>query len=122
MVWVRLVIQTWSHPRYGWITLPLAVGNLLTLTMVVSAFSPLSYLEQSAGDTLVALALARRVNDRECVLRDISIQGQQVPDLDVRTRATGPPGANGVLGLDFLRQFTDIHFHVPTLVLTLSDQ
>ena len=29
-------------------------------------------------------------------------------------------GADGVLGLDFLSQFTDIHCHVPSRILTLD--
>ncbi len=55
------------------------------------------------------------------VLRSWSIQGQPIPDIIVRvsTRVT-QVGADGVLGLDFLGRFTDIHFHVPTRVLTLT--
>jgi len=52
----------------------------------------------------------------------VTVPDQQVPDLPVRvSRRVTQVGAGGVLGLDFLAQFDDIHFHVPTLQLTLVD-
>ncbi len=55
------------------------------------------------------------------LLQGLRIQGQDTGDLEVRvSRRVTQVGADGVLGLDFLAQFTYIHFHVPTMRLTLT--
>lgn len=117
----ELSVRTWSHPRYGWIIIPLEVGGLFTLAMVLSTSSPLSYIRRSASETLAAVGLARDTGENRCVLRDVSIHGQTIPDLPVRIRQGVFPTTDGILGLDLLRQFSDIHFNVPTLRLTLTD-
>jgi len=44
-----------------------------------------------------------------------------VPDVSMRVRRSlALAGIDGILGLDFLNQFTDIHFHVPSFRLTLT--
>ena len=49
------------------------------------------------------------------VIRNLAIEGQPVADLMVRiSRRVTHVGADGVLGLDFLARFTDVHCHVPT--------
>lgn len=73
-------------------------------------------------NTLVNLGFADDLGANTCRLRNLRIQGQPIPDLRVRRRRAIPEvTAQGILGLDFLNQFTDIHFHVPSLRLTLTD-
>ena len=60
---------------------------------------------------------------RTHTLRDLRIQGQVIADLRVRiSRRVTNVGADGVLGLDFLARFKEIHFDVLTLRLTLIAQ
>jgi hypothetical protein len=50
------------------------------------------------------------------------IGGQAVVDVQSRvSRRVTSLGLDGLLGLDFLGRFTDVHFNVPTMLLTLSD-
>jgi hypothetical protein len=56
------------------------------------------------------------------VLQSLQIQGQPIRDLEVRiSRRVGQVGADGVLGLDFLAQFEEVSFHVPSMRLTLTN-
>jgi len=116
-----ITVQTWSHPRYGWIIIPLEIGGDLVIDMVLSTYPPISYVSERSRDTLVGLGFAERMGDQQCLLRNVRIEGQRVADFEVRVRRTVVQTADGILGLDFLNQFTDVHFHVPTLRLTLTD-
>ena len=60
-------------------------------------------------------------DERTYVLGRLSVQGQPLPPLSVRVSGVlRQTGVDGVLGLDFLGQYEDIHFHVPTFRLTLN--
>jgi hypothetical protein len=89
--------------------------------MVFDTGAPVSGISEEVRDGLLAAGLLELRGGRFYVLRDLEIQGQPVPDLlvGVSPRVT-EVGAQGVLGLNFMGQFTDVHFHVPTLRLTLS--
>ena len=117
----ELSIQTWPHPLYDWIMIPLEVGGDIVVDVVLSTYSPLSYVSERSRNTLVGLGFGESVGDEQCHLYNVSIQGQRIPDLSVRVRRNVVPTADGILGLDFLNQFTDIHFHVPTMRLTLTE-
>lgn len=54
------------------------------------------------------------------VMRELDVQGQRFPDLyvTVRSRVT-EVGADGIIGLDVLSQFREIHFERETMTLSL---
>lgn len=118
----RLAVQTALHSTKWWLIIPLEIGGLLTIDMVLDTGSPLSSISERVRDLLVPTGYLDPISQTLYVLRSLNIQGQAIPDLRVRTsRRTTRVGADGVLGLDFLAQFTDVHFHVPSLRLTLTD-
>jgi hypothetical protein len=89
--------------------------------MVLDTGVFLSGISESTREDLSRSGLLETVDARRFRLRGLTIQGQSIPDLTVRLspRAT-EVGAVGVLGLDFLGQFRDVHVHVPTMRLTLT--
>ena len=118
---VDLVVQTELHPRHWWIIVPLRSADGHELSMVLDTGVFLSGISESTRADLVRRGLVEVVDARRYRLRGMTVQGQPFPDLTVRVspRAT-EVGAAGVLGRDFLGQYTDIHFHVPTMQLTLT--
>lgn len=89
--------------------------------MVFDTGSFLSGISASTRDDLTRRGLIEALDARRFRLRGLSIQEQAIPDLIVRVspRATDV-GAPGVLGLDFLGQYTDVHFNVPTMTMRLT--
>jgi hypothetical protein len=117
----ELFIQARIHPRNQWILVPLMVKGVRDLNMVLDTGAPFSSISDGTRDLLSAAGLLDHVQHNWYALRELSVQGQPIPDLLVHvSRRVSQAGAEGLMGLDFLRQFTDIHFHVPTLRLTLS--
>ena len=82
--------------------------------MVLDTGSPLSSVSEPTHRRLAGAGSVRHIVGRRFALTRPLLDGQPVDDLEVRisTRVTRV-GADGVLGLDFLGRFTDIHFHVP---------
>jgi hypothetical protein len=116
-----LVIQTALHPRGWWVMVPVEVAGLVTVELVLDTGSLLSGISEPTREMLASRGLLSPAGERRFLLRNLSIQGQALPDVIVRvSRRVTQTGARGVLGLDFLGQFTDIHFHVPSMRLTLS--
>jgi hypothetical protein len=117
----EIAITTAIHPRRFWITIPLRIGESGLLEMVLDTAAPLSGISVQVRDDLRERGLLEPPRSARYVLRNLIVQGQPFPDVPVRVspRLT-EVGADGVLGLDFLSQFTDIHFHVPTRLLTLT--
>ncbi len=116
----EVVIQTTVHRRNRWIIVPLVVGRRALVRMVLDTGAPFSGISESVRDDLLELGLLEAAGARAYVLRELEIQGQSIPDRPVLlSRRVTQVGAEGALGLDFLRQFTYVQFHVPTLRLTL---
>jgi hypothetical protein len=116
-----LVVQTILHPRGWWVMVPIEVAGAVTLELVLDTGSLLSGISEPTREMLAARGLLSQAGERRFLLRDLTIQGQPAPDLVVRvSRRVTQAGARGVLGLDFLGKFRDIHFHVPSMRLTLS--
>jgi hypothetical protein len=102
------------------VLIPLDVGGQ-SIDMVLDTGSPLSSISQATYHKLSEAGAIDRLSRNSYVLRRSAIQGQAIRDLVVRiSRRVSQVGADGVLGLDFLGQFTDIHLHVPSLRLTLG--
>lgn len=109
------------HPSGRWITLAVLVRSTETLSMVLDTGSPVSALSLQARAALAARGfLTEGSQPRTWLLRDVSIEARPIPDLEVRVLARlDRLQIVGLLGLDFLRMFEDVHFNVPTLRLRL---
>lgn len=117
----RVEIQAWLHPRYQWMMVPVAIDEQVTIDMVVNPGVPRSSISTGTRDRLIMTELVPPRNERVYTLTTVSVQGQALPPLRVRVSGMlHMTGAGGILGLDFFGQYEDIHFHVPTLRLTLS--
>ena len=117
----EIVIEVTPHPRYGWLMVPVQIPGDAVLDMALNPGVPRSSIGATVQHDLMMRELLPPVNQREYVLADAAIQGQRIPPLTVRVSRVRLPGADGIIGLDFLAQFTDIHFHVPSFRLTLSN-
>ena len=104
-----------------WLTLRLYIQGHAGPLMVLDTAAPFSAISESARDSLAAQGLLGPVRGRHYLLRNLTIQGQSVPDLRVglSLRVT-QLGVDGLLGLNFFGLFTEIHCHVPSLRITLS--
>lgn len=114
------IIQAWPHRRYGWVMVPIRVGGTVRLYLALNPGVIRSSITTKAREALVQEELLPPVAQRQFVLSDVESQGQRLPPLHVRVSRFRYGDIDGLLGLDFLRQFTDIHFHVPTFRLTLG--
>lgn len=100
--------------------IPIDIGAR-SFDMVLDTGSPLSSISEDMYRILLETAGIGTVAGNGYVLRHPMIQGQRIDDLPVRlSRRVTRVGADGVLGIDFLGRFTEIHVHVPTLRLTLT--
>ena len=104
--------------------MPVQVGEEIRLEMVLDTGAPLSGLSREAADSLTASGFLEPIQGRASIylLRALTIQGQPIDDLEVRVlRRLTEVRAPAILGLDFLGRFEEIHCHVPSLTLTLTD-
>jgi hypothetical protein len=101
---------------------PLSVGGQVTLDMVLDTGSFPSSISRTAYDVLVGEGIVDATERDSYVLKALTIESQPISDLPVRIsqRATDLK-IDGILGLSFLGNYTDVHFHVPSLRLTLTN-
>src|SRR5262245_45346127 len=113
-------VHAWNHQWYGWVMLALSVGSDVDLYMVLNTGLYYGAISVPARERLIMLELLPPVNERTVLLENLALSGNPVADLRVRVRpSVAQLDVDGILGLEFLRQFTDIHFNVPSLRLTL---
>ena len=119
----ELSIQAQLHPSGLWLTIQVTLEGHRTLAMVLDSGSPVSAISPETADELRALdlLLPAMVPGYEFRLAAPSVQGQNLPELDVRIlpRLTRLRIA-GLLGLDFLSKFLAIHYYVPSRRLVLE--
>ncbi|HVA19245.1 MAG TPA: hypothetical protein VMU55_03635, partial [Solirubrobacteraceae bacterium] len=81
-----------------------------------------SLLSEGAFADLVHWDIVNPLEKRQCVLRDLKIQGQRLPDLSVRvSRATRRFGVDVVFGFDFFQNFIEARYDLRSNALTLVD-
>lgn len=116
----ELVLQTVRHSRGLWLAVRVRVARQADVQFVVDTGSLGNGLSQAAYDDLSRRGLRRQVGKGFYLLDELEADGQALPVIRVYVskRAT-QVGADALLGLDFLMRYTDIHFHVPTMRLTL---
>ncbi len=118
---MELVIRTRMHPRNKWILVPVDVAKAIMLWMVLDTGAPFSSISEDTRDDLLRMERLHPLRGGWYELRGPQIEGQFVSSVPVRlSQRVTQVGADGVLGLDFLQQFTDVHFHTPSLTLTLT--
>ncbi len=89
--------------------------------MVIDTGSPVSSISQHMYDRLSPTGFLTPAGGRFLMLRSPVLEGFPIADLRVHiSRRVTIVAAEGILGLDFLRRFEQVHFHVPTLRLTLT--
>lgn len=117
-----LIVQARLHSSGNWVTLRVRVGPITTLAMVLDTGSPVSVIGPNVRDNLLAEGRLQMSGAPDLYgLRDISIQDQPVPELAVRVLPRlRRLQVDGLLGLDFIRLFRAVHFHVDTLRLVLE--
>lgn len=123
----ELTFSASLDPRLGWLIVSVQVGELVEdrfLSMALSTLTAQSAISVPTRNLLLPTGHLTTLPTREdrYVLRDLQIDGQSIPDLEVgisglATRA----GVSGLLGLNFFQQFVDVHVHLPTLELRLTD-
>jgi hypothetical protein len=108
------------HPKAWWLIVPFDLGGRANLAMVLDTGAPLSGISAGSRHALADRGLLHPVGRNRYLLQELSIEGQPVRDLVVRlSRRATAAGAEGILGLDFLSQFTEVHCHIRSLWLAL---
>jgi hypothetical protein len=122
----ELTIPVKFHPSGLWVGLAVTVSDQQTLFMVLDTGSPASVISPRVTRELVDRGLLQQTAEpHHYSLVDLSAEDAAgkpaLPDLTVRTlRKLTLLRIDGLLGLDFFRQFDRICFDFPTSSLTLS--
>ena len=115
-----LSVQTSNHPT-GLIVVPFRVGDFYTLDLILNTGFVISAVSQSTHDVLSALGYLHRSGGRSFLLQDLRLSDQPVDALEVRVNAgLRILRFEGVVGLNFLNRFREIHFDVQSRRLTLT--
>ena len=115
----ELVIQLVRGPRSRRYIIPLRVGREVTLEMLAEPNVLKSVLSERTRRSLIMAELVPPTDEpATCPLRDLRIQGQTIPDLDLPVSAV-VERVDGVLGLDFFRNYRSVEFDPRTFRLTL---
>ena len=102
-----------------WLVVPLSLGPDHILEMLPNLFAARSTISQRALDELRSNGLIAS-GDSPFVLRDLRIVGQPVPDVAVHVgTAASILRVDGILGYDFVQQFSRIIFETRTRWVTL---
>lgn len=100
-------------------TVPFVLGSLIILEMIVSVY-PQSRVSQDVIETFPYFFRSTGGNRYHFI--SASFGEQPLTDLEVGlSTQVRRLEADGVLGLDFLRRFTDINLNIPTMQLTLTE-
>src|SRR5438094_9460920 len=115
-------VRATLHPSGYWIALPVTVMDVAELLMVLDTGSPVSAISPPVRDALLTSGLITPASDgARYLMTRLTVHDQPLPDLVVRVLSRLERiRVNGLLGLDFLRQFEYVHFHVPSLQLVLQ--
>ena len=122
MAWPdELVFQLEPGPRSRGYVAPLEVGSYGALEMLADPNSLRSLISERAWAALITSGLALPAEQpRRCSLRDLRIQGQTIPDLEVLVSST-LRRVDGVLGLDFFRNYRSVELDTSNLRIVLRN-
>ena len=115
---ITVLTETYS---LGFIAVPLTAGSIYGLRLVLNTGFIMTCLTPGARDGLIAFGNLRRGDGKYPVLHDLAIGGRPLPPIPVRVnQAVARYSPDGMLGLDILSLFREIHFDVETRRLTLT--
>lgn len=117
----ELVVPLRLHPRRFWLLLTIPLRGATDLQFVLDSGSPVSVIKQAVADELASLGRLTALGGGRYLLRQVSIAGTILPDLELR--AGGPAErieVDGLVGLDYLYQFRRVCVDVPSLRLILT--
>ena len=122
MAWPdELVIDLEIGPRSRRYIAPVDVGSEFTLEMVADPNSIHSVISERAWARLITSGLASPTEQpRRCSLRDLRIQGQSIPDLEVLVSSV-LERVDGILGLDFFRNYPTVEFDTRNFRIVLRN-
>jgi hypothetical protein len=113
-------VQTHTHPN-GWIMVPISVCGVWHGEFLLNTFTPVSSVSPTTTTMLEAFRCLGSHADQRHRLQGLIVGDVRLPDLPVRvSRAAALLDIEGMLGLNFLRQFTTVRFDVPSGTLTLE--
>lgn len=117
----RLVVQTRVDPRRFYILIPVRVGDKLIVDVVLDTGAPLTSMSQRLYTRLQAASYLSHIATNRYIHSPAPIAGESVAPLNIRgSKFLTSIGVVGVLGLDFLARYTEVHFNVKTGLLTLT--
>ena len=117
----KLVIQTRIDSRRFYILVPVRVADNLIVDFVLDTGAPLTSMSQRLYTRLQAAGYLSHIATNRYILSPASIAGENVAPLNIRgSKFLASVGVDGVLGLDFLARYTEVHFNVRTRLLTLT--
>jgi hypothetical protein len=110
----------WFHPR-GWVMVPVTVCGIWNGNFILNTFRPRSTVSAMTATVLNGFECIGHQSGRDYVLRGLMIGGERLPELDAQvSAATTLLGVEGMLGLNFFRQFSSVHLDVDQRTLTLE--
>ena len=106
----ELVIELELGPRSRRYNIPLRIGPIFILEMLPEPNLARSALSAVARGSLIMKELVPPTDEpATCPLRDLQIQGQRIPDLDLPVSGR-LDRVDGVFGLDFFRSYRIVEF------------
>lgn len=109
------------HPINRWLLVPLDFPGDIQVMMVLDTGSAISAISDQTCDKLAGAGLIGAPQAGVYMLPNPRIYDTPIADVRVRvSNRVSVVRAEGLLGLDFLQRFEQVHFHVPTLRLTLT--
>src|SRR5689334_1636998 len=121
----EIVLETRPHPNPlgQWITFTVLIAGSADVDTVLDSGAPMSAISPETALRLQRIGLLAPPEDSRYHYRlnSVTADGQALPDFDVRVlRRLSTLQIRGLIGLDFLEQFTWNRFHVPTRRLFLA--
>lgn len=112
-----VAVQARLHTSGLWLTIPVVAGHEHALDFVFDTGSPVSAISPETRDDLSAKGLLTNGQRPGWFrLAGITVQGQAIPDLDLRVLGRlSRLKIDGLIGLNYLSHFESVHFQVPTL-------
>ena len=115
-----VVVQLVLDRQNRWFIVPVSVGPDYLLEMLPNPTSARSLISARAREQLVSRGLLSPDTSSLHCLRDLKIQGQDVPDLMVRVARLAPlRELDGILGQDFFEQYREVRYDPRARRLTL---
>jgi hypothetical protein len=113
-----ITVDAQFRPGHGWICIALVLDGVFTLDMLLSGYHH-SIIRRDVLPTLPHLFRSTRPGYFEML--KVSLGEEPIIGLEVRpSPLIQRLGADGMLGMDFLERFTDVHLDVRRLRLTFS--